>query len=464
MPETWARPEGVENWSANADYRRWGGGYWFQNTRLLYWPMLASGDYDLMQPFFNMYFNSLPLARERTKLYYNHPGAIFPETMFFWGSYSNPDSHLPDPAKIENQWIRYYFSANTEFLAMMLDYFRHTRDRQFLDEKLLPAAAEVLEFYEHHFGRDKQGRLDLYPSAALETWQDARNPANELAGLHWVIDGLLGLDDDLTTPQKRDYWKKYKAMLPPLPIKQDAQGRRYIGPAEATYEDKRNAENPELYAVFPFRLYGLGKDDLEMARLTYRRRLFKGGSGWEQNDTFAAYLGMTADAARYVIGRARPDPQYRFPAFWGPNMDWVPDQDNGSNLLMGLQTMLMQCEGRKILLFGAWPREWDVEFKLHAPGNTTVEGVYRAGTVERLDVRPSSRKADVEILPMQSGKAPPLVVPGPRLAPKSSARSSTSICRAWPTAPWPTRSRATARAVGATKAATATCGAFPPGC
>jgi hypothetical protein len=207
-------------------------------------------------------------------------------------------------------------------------------------------------------------------------------------------------------------------MLPPLPIKQDAQGRRYIAPAEATYEDKRNAENPELYAVFPFRLYGLGKDDLEMARLTYRQRLFKGGSGWEQNDTFAAYLGMTADAARYVTGRARPNPQYRFPAFWGPNMDWVPDQDHGSNLLMGLQTMLMQCEGRKILLFGAWPREWDVEFKLHAPGNTTVEGVYRGGKIERIEVRPAGRKADVETLPMQSEKAPPLVVPGPRLAPE----------------------------------------------
>jgi alpha-L-fucosidase 2 len=34
------------------DYRRWGGPYWLQNTRLPYWSMLASGDYDLMQPLF----------------------------------------------------------------------------------------------------------------------------------------------------------------------------------------------------------------------------------------------------------------------------------------------------------------------------------------------------------------------------------------------------------------------------
>ena len=62
---------------------------------------------------------------------------------------------------------------------------------------------------------------------------------------------------------------------------------------------------------------------------------------------------------------------------------------------MALQVMLMQCEGKKILLFPAWPKEWDVEFKLHAPLNTTVEGVYRGGKLLELKVTPESRVADV---------------------------------------------------------------------
>ena len=33
---------------AGPDHRRWGGPYWWQNTRLIYWPMLYSGDYDQM--------------------------------------------------------------------------------------------------------------------------------------------------------------------------------------------------------------------------------------------------------------------------------------------------------------------------------------------------------------------------------------------------------------------------------
>ena len=41
--------------TVRADYRQWGGMYWFQNTRWPYWSMLVSGDVDLTAPFFDMY-------------------------------------------------------------------------------------------------------------------------------------------------------------------------------------------------------------------------------------------------------------------------------------------------------------------------------------------------------------------------------------------------------------------------
>ena len=57
-PNPWA-PKGTDptdklKW-VTADFRCWGGQYWFQNTRAMYWPMLASGDFDLMLPLFRMY-------------------------------------------------------------------------------------------------------------------------------------------------------------------------------------------------------------------------------------------------------------------------------------------------------------------------------------------------------------------------------------------------------------------------
>jgi len=100
-----------------------------------------------------------------------------------------------------------------------------------------------------------------------------------------------------------------------------------------------------------------------------------------------------------VVQRARSKHEAsRFPAFWGPNFDWVPDQDHGSVLLVAVQSMLLQANGRKIYLLPAWPKDWDCEFKLHAPYNTTVEGVFKAGKLEQLKVTPASRRKDVEIM------------------------------------------------------------------
>ena len=63
--------------------------------------------------------------------------------------------------------------------------------------------------------------------------------------------------------------------------------------------------------------------------------------------------------------------------------------------------MLLQSLGDKIVLLPAWPREWDVSFRLHASRRTVVECIYRNGKVERLTVTPASRTKDVVVLPGQ---------------------------------------------------------------
>ena len=66
--------------------------------------------------------------------------------------------------------------------------------------------------------------------------------------------------------------------------------------------------------------------------------------------------------------------------------------------MIALQRMLLQWDGNRLLLLPAWPKDWDVSFKLHAPQQTTVECVYRAGKVESLTVTPASRQKDVEMM------------------------------------------------------------------
>jgi len=152
--------------------------------------------------------------------------------------------------------------------------------------------------------------------------------------------------------------------------------------------------------VFPYRIYGIGKDDIETGRNTYVQRKFREDKCWYQNVVDAALLGLTDSARMMVTQRVAPEEysKSRFPAFWDAHNDWIPDVDHGGNLQIAVNYMLMQCEGREIRLLPAWPEDWDVDFKLHAPLNTTIECVYRNHRIEKLKVIPEERAKDI-ILP-----------------------------------------------------------------
>ena len=404
--------DGGEGERKDPDYRRWGGCYWFQNTRLPYWPMMASGDHDLMQPLFRMFLDIMPLAKIRTQVYFNHEGAFFPETMSFWGTYHNGNwgwgwRAIGKPgAPTVNRYIRYHYSGTLELLAMMIDFYHYTESETFLTQTLLPVADEYLLWWDRHWSRDDRGKLHMSPSSSCETYWECTNPSPDIAGLMWNLDQLLSLSDGEIGVERRACWEKLRKAIPPMP-RMERDGRTIIAPAELPLPDRTNVENPELYTIFPFRLYGVGKPGLGLARDTFEYRIIQRSWGWAQDDTQAAYLGLADQAAELVARRAnarfnepgnkKEIPTSRFPAFWGPNHDWVPDQDHGGNLLMGLQTMIVQADEGRIHLLPAWPDRWDLDFKLHAPRNTTVQGIVRGGKLIDLEVTPKSRERDVMV-------------------------------------------------------------------
>ncbi len=387
----------------DADYRRWGPGYWWQNTRLPYISMCTSGDFDLMRPLFRMYVDEvLPLSVHRTKKYCGHGGAFFPECIYFWGAiFSETYGWTPFEQRTdklqESGWHKWEWVCGPELVFMMLDYYEHTQDEMFLREKVLPAADEVLRFFDEHYSTGPDGKLVMHPSQAVETWWNCTNPMPELAGLHAVTERLLRLPEEFGDRRQRAFWRALKNKLPELPARQ-VDGVQMLAPAEK-YEDKRNIENPELYAVFPFRLVSFEKDSAPLGAEALKHRWDSGHSGWRQDDIFMAYLGLADQAKQNVVARAGSyDTNSRFPAFWGPNYDWTPDQDHGGVLLKAVQAMLLQTEGKKIFLLPAWPREWDVDFKLHAPYRTVVQGRFENGRFTRLSVLPAQRKNDVIIV------------------------------------------------------------------
>lgn len=367
----------------NADYRRWGGGYWFQNTRLIYWAMLPMGMGDFMEPFFRLYREALPLAEYRCREYFGHGGAFFPETMTFWGGYLNTNYGYPEEREglkkgtPLNRYIRYYYVGILELLLLALEAEKHGSHTDFLDFTIRPFAVAFLDFYAHHYERDEKGKLLIYPAAALETYQDAKNPAPEIAGLKRLIPQLLdsGVPED---EEQASRWRKLLESLPELPL-----DREYLLSAEAVYEKAKNIENPELYAIFPFGLFGLGKPGLELARRTFSKRVFKRELGWHQDPIQAAFLGLAEEAFPAAVKCLNtPCEKARFPGFWGPNYDWIPDQDQGSVGLTTVHAMLMQCDESAVRLFPAWPAREDCEFRLFGPGGLCMEGRLKGGVAE----------------------------------------------------------------------------------
>ena len=391
----------AEGQFGDADYRRWGPGYWWQNTRLPYLSMCASGDTEMMRPLFRMYAEELmPLHQFRTELYTGHGGAFIPECINFWGPIFSstygwtPFAERGEDKLQESGYHKWEWVSGLELVWMMLDYAEHTEDRAFLREFLIPTAREILGFFEQHYPTDGDGKLVMFPSQALETWWDCTDPMPEVAGLRAVSARLLALPAGLATETDRAFWRRVLAKTPELPT-WEKDGVRLLAPA-ARFEAKRNVENPELYAVFPFRLVSLEKDNAELGLRALEQRWDRGAFGWRQDDLFMTHLGLAEPARANLVSRARnKHAGSRFPAFWGPNYDWVPDQDHGGVLMRTLQTMLMQTEGRAIHLLPAWPAAWEADFKLHAPYRTTVSGKVRDGRVVDLVVTPPKRRADV---------------------------------------------------------------------
>jgi hypothetical protein len=366
----------------DADYRRWGPGYWWQNTRLPYLGLCTSGDYEVLKPLFRMYAGPVfELSKYRTRHYFGHPGAYYPECIYFWGavfseSYGwQPASERVDKLQVSG-WHKWEWVAGPELVWMMLDYYDHQQDELFLADTILPVAEEVMRFFDGFYETDTEGRLVMHPSQAVETWWDCINPMPEVAGLIAIADRILALPSGMLADDKREWFASFREKLPDLPHREVPEGLA-LAPAER-FADKRNIENPELYAVFPFRLVTQARGNADAGILALRHAWDRGNFGWRQEEIFQAYLGLADEARENLVGRARNhDPNSRFPAFWGPNYDWVPDQDHGGVLVKAFQSMLLQTDGDQVHFMPAWPAGWDADFKLHIPGNKVVRGTIR---------------------------------------------------------------------------------------
>jgi hypothetical protein len=399
------------------DHRQWGSALTAQNQRCMYWPMLKAGDFDLLMPGFDYYKNGLVNARARVRHYWGHDGCAFPEQITiqwlpgmmvygFAGEEFKGKTWRYRPPETEtgvcvNGAVNRIFESQLEWAWMVFEYHRFTGKDispylEFIEQSVI--------FYDEHYrmhhrqrnGSEltKAGKLHIHPANTLETHPDSTNPTSVIAGLHQVLGALIKITRDA---EKKTRWQEMLASLPDMPTA-EVNGHTVLTP---TVEHKNFSWHmPSMYPLYPYDMHPLGSPGIGLMRDTFLHGIDEktrmDHRAWIQGVVHFARLGM-AVGAKDLLTRKLDNGPYRFPAFWPPDIDHAPDHNWGGMAMIGLQEMLMQTLDDRILLLPAWPPDWEVHFKLHAPGNTTVEATVKDGKITHQHIRPVARERDVVV-------------------------------------------------------------------
>lgn len=392
------------------DFRRWMFCYFMaQNQRWLGWPALANGDADLLSPTIHFYRDRSAPAFSRAKRQ-GADGAVYVEPLDIWGFCSGDVSPRAD-GLTGAVHLTYHFSMGLEHAWMALQ--AHDTLGTSLKQDL-PWIEGIVFFYDSFYrNQAKQragkelgddGKLIIYPSNAVEYGSGATNPIEVVSGLQRVTESLLKLPQ--ISAASRERLTRIRSILPEIPLGQ-RQGRKSVLAARTLEAEHNKWEPIEMFAMWPYRLVGIIKPEtIQLARDTWdtipadRARLCKQDFSWMANIANMAALASPEKAKERAIWKMANTaaPQARFPAFFGPGHDWLPDFNWGGSGMTGIQEMLLAPEpgsNGKLHLFGGWPADWDVDFKLHAPGKTLVEASLKGGSLVSLKVTPPSREKDI---------------------------------------------------------------------
>lgn len=406
--------------TGNPDSRHWDKTQFMaQNQRLVYWPMLRSGDFDLLSVALDFYRDRTEMSRRHAKKFWGVEGGVaWPEAFSIFGM--GALGMTPD-GRCKPSHLNYHYTSGMEFALMMLEFEKYTGNTV---KGYAEPALGILKYYDRYYqdalvkktGKplDDKGHIVIYPSDACEPYHGCTNNTDVVAGLTALTRELLSLSAGELSPEQRAYVEGFQKRIPEFPIK-EKDGRRYYAAADSWERVmfNGNMDFPQMYICFPFSILSLGRSDMSLARNTWELSPIKESiqhqnQCWYQTPINLARMGMTREAASATLEKLLHGGA-RFPVFYrtfygdqkGKEFCHLPDMDHGGTAMLGLQEMLMQTDGRRILIGPAWPADWNVHFKLRAPYQTTVEGRVESGKVIIGKVTPESRRKDIEVFPLR---------------------------------------------------------------
>lgn len=387
------------------DMRGWGGGYWYQNTRELYWSLLPANHIELCQPLYNLYKSVLPVEKEMTKKIFGVDGAQYEETMMIDG---NGD-------KIGNPYTCLYLTTGIELSLQLYKHYLFTRDENFLRDVVYPVMIETSRFYLNWVKKEEDGLYHIYPTSGKETYWRVKDAITDLVAIRRMFPIFIELSKRLE--QAQDIIPKLQDVLNNLasyPV--DEENNRWLPciflknppytgnpileriytPQNTSHSinEMKNSENIECEIIYPWELAGFGREYYEMAINTYHARHWKQPHcGWDQSAIWAARLGLADDAVNDIVQHCRgsqrwPQGFWSSPAgtYWANGLVDAPYFDSSGVNAMSTSEMLLQSHDGIIRVFPAVPKNWNGIFQLRAERGFMVTSERSSGQVQYIEI------------------------------------------------------------------------------
>ena len=373
-----------------------------------YFPMARNGDWDQLRPLIDYYKRMLPIYLSYSRDYYGHPGLTIPYEPNVWGSdfFSGPKTPEGDGWVLYDHathpWSMYPFEHGIALMQMIEQAAEAKGDRSITKNVFIPYMREQLLFLKNHYPVEN-GVITLDPASSGETWYDVKNPASWIFALQAVLPRTIQLAREFKDPALEQSAAEILRALPSV-----ARGRwtcpekgpvvdRSCPPEESVFLPAEvfdrhlpiNAENPELYGVWPYGVLDEGKGDYATALRTYRQRLWKNNLvGWELDVIWSARLGLLdetlktyentrfADSLRLAGGLSYE----ASPTFTEqPSLPLYPSMQGMGANICHLYEMICRDVDDGIVVLPAWPMDKPLCAALYSSNAGRVEIDYQPG-------------------------------------------------------------------------------------
>ena len=424
------------------DDRCWGWGYWWQNTRELIWPMFAANHLRYARAHLDFY--------DRTFMDYKRQTASNGKAgIRVWeGASPFKPGSLPPPKSVSSfdptalatamadrrmESVGSGYNARSmaqgaELVQLMFDRVAFTGESEYLKTVIAPWLKEVALFYLSYLKLDDDGLYHTTPSDALEMWWQVKDPMTDMCAVRYCFWQALnhgaefGYEPALLAtirdrlgklaPLPTGRWKRRAAAKEEVPPGRPSYISQMVGEVEQTDEQYApaaafladrmvyNAEQPELYVIYPFALADARSPaaGYERAVKTFRARQNANTYGWSQDGIQAARLRLpeTVDVIMDHVGRHQLYPY----GGWvnaavplkGSKLDLsdVPYFDTAGVNMTALQEALLQSHalttpertdplgGGPIVILPAVRSDWAGRFRLRARGGFLVSVEFQA--------------------------------------------------------------------------------------